>query len=225
MNAETLSTDQECQGGHTMLKIWGRANSVNVKKVLWCASELGIEFDRIDAGGKFGVVDMPEFRAKNPNGLIPCIEDDGFVLWESNSIIRYLVARYGEHTTLSPATLEARASADKWMDWANQTLMPHYSTLIKQCIRTPNADQNAASIQIASKCFNQAMVIANEALTQSRWFSGNEFGLGDIPVGTYVACWSLIATLERPSLPALERWLRQLHERPCFRQWVDVPLT
>lgn len=208
-----------------MLKVWGRANSVNVKKVLWCASELGIEFDRIDAGGEFGIVNTPEFKAKNPNGLIPCIEDDGFVLWESNSIIRYLVARYGEHTTLSPATLEARASADKWMDWANQTLMPHYSTLIRQCVRTPSADQNAAHIQIASEQFNQALAIANEALLHNRWFSGNEFGLGDIPVGTYVACWSLIPSLERPSFPALEAWLQQLHERPCFKKWIDVPLT
>src|SRR3970040_1761800 len=99
-----------------MLKIWGRTNSVNVKKALRAAEELGLKYERIDAGMQFGVVDTPEYRKLNPNGLVPTIEDDGVVLWESHAIVRYLAAKYGAGT-LCPTDLRERADADRWMDW------------------------------------------------------------------------------------------------------------
>ncbi len=105
-----------------MLTIWGRANSSNVRKVLWCAEELGLAYQRIDAGGAFGVVDDPSYRAMNPNGRVPLIEDDGFVLWESNAIVRYLVARHGQGTPWWPDDPRQRASADRWMDWMTSTV-------------------------------------------------------------------------------------------------------
>jgi len=112
-----------------MLKIWGRKNSSNVRKPLWAAEELGLAYEAIDAGGAFGVVDTPEYRAMNPNGRVPVIEDDGFVLWESNAIVRYLMARHADGTAWYPADLQARASADKWMDWTTSNFAGPFRTV------------------------------------------------------------------------------------------------
>ena len=99
-----------------MLKIWGRANSINVQKVLWCCGELGLQYDRIDAGNEFGVTKTPEYRVLNPNGLVPTIEDGDFQLWESNVIVRYL-AQKSEHSRLCPVDIRTRFDAERWMDW------------------------------------------------------------------------------------------------------------
>lgn len=207
-----------------MLVIWGRANSSNVKKVLWCAEELGLEFDRRDAGGSHGITDSQEFLALNPNGLVPCIEDDGFVLWESNAIVRYLVARYGDDTTLLPPTLEERASADRWMDWSNATLMGPYATLMQQLFRTPHQHRDATLIETANHSFNKALAIADAALDQRQWFSGSSFGIGDIPLGVLIYGFYQMPVVERPTLPALEAWLARLQLRPAYKEWVAKPL-
>jgi len=99
-----------------MIKIWGRKNSVNVQKVLWCCDELGIPYERVDAGGEFGGTREPEYLAMNPTALIPTIRDDGVTLWESNTIVRYLAAKYGAGS-LWPEDLAARSLAEKWMDY------------------------------------------------------------------------------------------------------------
>jgi glutathione S-transferase len=106
-----------------MLRIWGRLSSINVQKVVWCADELGLPYERTEAGGSFGVVGTPEYLAMNPNGLVPVIDDGGFVLWESNAIVRYLAARHGDGW-LWPTDLQLRAEADRWMDWQNFTFWP-----------------------------------------------------------------------------------------------------
>lgn len=208
-----------------MLTIWGRKNSSNVKKVLWCADELGIPFERIDAGGDFGVVESTDYRAKNPNGLVPCIEDDGFVLWESNAIVRYLVARYGDHSTLLPPTLEDRASAERWMDWCSTTLAPHVSVLIKQLVRTPAAQRDTASITEAREKVVRNLHIAEQYVVATPWFSGPSFGVGDIPLGVLINTWYALPHIERPTLTAIEAWQRRLQLRPPFKQWVDLPLS
>jgi glutathione S-transferase len=99
-----------------MLKIWGRANSINVQKVLWCCGELGLDFERIDAGNEFGVTKTPEYCSLNPNGLVPTVEDGDFQLWESNVIVRYLAHKVG-HNRLFPAETMTRFDAERWMDW------------------------------------------------------------------------------------------------------------
>src|SRR5450631_4370637 len=104
-----------------MLKVWGRANSVNVQKVLWTCEELALPYKRIEAGMEYGVVSTPEYKKLNPNAMVPTIDDDGFVLWESNAIVRYLAAKYGAGS-LWPADPKIRASADRWMDWQQTTL-------------------------------------------------------------------------------------------------------
>lgn len=112
-----------------MLKIWGRKNSSNVRKPLWAAEELGLAYEAIDAGGAFGVVDTPEYRAMNPNGRVPVIQDDGFVLWESNAIVRYLLAKHAADTSWYPADPQTRATADKWMDWTTSSFAGPFRTV------------------------------------------------------------------------------------------------
>ena len=129
-----------------MLKIWGRQNSINVQKVMWVVQELGIEHERIDAGMQFGKVDEAWYRQMNPNGRVPTINDDGFILWESNAVVRYLVRKYGSGR-LSPATIEAQALADSWMDWASNTLAPPVTALFWGLIRTPAAEYNLEALE------------------------------------------------------------------------------
>lgn len=119
-----------------MLKIWGRANSINVQKVLWCCDELSLEYERIDAGGPFGRTQNPDYLAMNPNGLIPTISDDGFTLWESNAIVRYLAAKHGVGG-LCPEDLRERADADRWMDWQLGTLWVALRPVFIGLVRTP----------------------------------------------------------------------------------------
>lgn len=136
-----------------MLRIWGRLSSVNVQKVVWCAHELSLDHERIDVGGAFGGVDTPEFKAMNPNGMIPVIEDGlddagdtRFVLWESNAIVRYLSARYGPGN-LYPLELHERADADRWMDWQTTSYSPSMVDAFLQLVRTPEDQRDAARIE------------------------------------------------------------------------------
>ena len=119
-----------------MLRIWGRLSSVNVQKVVWCADELGLAYERIDAGGAFGLTRTPEYLAMNPNSLVPVLDDDGFVLYESNAIVRYLAARHSRGT-LWPEDLAKRADADRWMDWQTNTYQPAMRDIFWQLVRTP----------------------------------------------------------------------------------------
>src|SRR5580700_11331791 len=129
-----------------MLKIWGRANSINVQKVLWVSEELGLFFDRVDAGMQFGVVDTPEYQALNPNALVPTIDDDGFILWESNAIVRYLAAKYGAQdgpNSLWPDDLQTRALADRWMDWQQMLWAKGLREVFWTLVRTPQEQRDA----------------------------------------------------------------------------------
>src|SRR5207248_11359982 len=128
-------TDQRTM---TMLKILGRKTSSNVQKVLWCCDELGIAFEREDVGGPYGRNNTPEYLALNPNGLVPTIDDDGFILRESNAIVRYLCAKHGIGK-LCPTDLQRRADADRWMDWQQTTLGPPMGILFRGLLKQPAA--------------------------------------------------------------------------------------
>ena len=119
-----------------MLRIWGRKTSSNVQKVLWVCDEIGVPFERIEAGGSFGRVNDPDYRAMNPNGRVPTIEDDGFVLWESNTICRYLASKHAAHA-IYPPELRARADVERWMDWGSTTLGPALHQAFWGLARTP----------------------------------------------------------------------------------------
>jgi len=206
-----------------MLLLWGNADSVNVQKIMWCCEELGLAYRRVDAGRHFGVVNTPEFRRLNPNGLVPTIDDDGFVLWESNAILRYLAAKHAAGT-LWPTAVRERALADRWMDWANSTLWPTMVPLFRAFMRTPEAQRNAAAIEGDRLETVEVLRILDAQLAATEFVGGDTFTMGDIAVGC--AAWRWMALpIERPALPNLQRWFDSLATRPAYRRVVMLPLT
>ena len=206
-----------------MLVIWGRKNSVNVQKVLWCCEELAVPYERRDAGGAFGVVDTPEYRRLNPNGLVPVVDDDGFVLWESNAIVRYLTARHAAGG-LWPEDLRERAEADKWMDWQNTTFWPAIRPLFWNLVRTPEAQRDPRAMEASRQATATALAILDAHLASRAFVAGNRFTMGDIPIGCGVWRW-LALPIERPPLAHLQRWFDRLAQRPAFAEVVMTPLT
>lgn len=205
-----------------MLRIWGRTNSVNVKKALWCAEELGLKYERIDAGMAFGVVDTPEYRRMNPMGRVPTIDDDGYVLWESHSIVRYLCAKHSVGN-LWPTDLQLRAGAERWMDWAF-AFQSAMRDVFWGLIRTPPEKRDAKAIEAGCKLSAELAAMLNEHLAGRPHVAGASFTMGDIPIGCEVQRW-LRVPIERPSMPHLEAWFKRLRERKPFAGIVDQPLT
>ena len=207
-----------------MLKVWGRKNSSNVRKVLWCAEELALPYKREEAGGAFGVVDSPQYRALNPNGRVPMIEDDGFVLWESNAIVRYLAARYGDDTSWYPSDVRVRAQADKWMDWTTASFAGPFRDVFWGVLRTPADQQDWLLITAASKTCAELLSIVDQALSEKPYLSGDEIGMGDIPLGSFIYAWFEMP-IERPQMLHLSAWYERLKLRPAYRNAVMTALT
>ena len=206
-----------------MLKIWGRTNSTNVKKALWVAEELGLPYENIPAGGAYGVVSDPEYRAKNPNGLVPTLEDGDLVLWESNAIVRYLAARYGQ-ASLHIADPAARADAERWMDWQISSLSGPFRDVFWNVVRLPADKQDKAAREKGLVDCSRLFGIVDAALARQPYLSGQTFGIGDIPVGCFAYAW-LEMPIERPDHPNLAAWYERLKQRPAFQKAVMTPLT
>jgi len=205
-----------------MLKIWGRVNSVNVKKAMWCVAELGLPHERIDAGMQYGVVNTPEYRKMNPTGLVPTIDDDGFTLWESHTIVRYLCAKHSPGK-LWPADLRARADAEHWMDWAF-TFQSAMRNVFWGLIRTPPEKRDASAIEEGKRKTFALVPILEQTLARQPYVAGREFTMGDIPIGCEVQRYMRVP-IERPAFPAVQAWFEPLRERPAFVKHVDLPLT
>ena len=201
-----------------MLTVWGRINSINVQKVLWTLAEVGVAYRRIDAGMKFGVNDTPEYKAMNPTGLVPTIDDDGYVLWESNAIVRYLVAKHA-HGSLYPEDLPARFHAERWMDWQAIAFNAAISPVFVGLIRTPEDQRDLAAIEAARGKTEACIAILDDHLAGRDYMNGAAFTMADIPVGAGVNRWYKLP-VERTSRPNVERWLERLKERPGFRTHV-----
>lgn len=208
-----------------MLKIWGRTTSSNVQKVMWAIGELGLPHERVDLGGPFGGNRDPAYLAKNPNGLVPTLEeDDGFLLWESNAIVRYLAATHGPDP-LEPADPRGRARAGQWMDWQLSVAGPAFLPVFWGLVRTPAAQRDAAAIAAATTKSIAVMEIANAALARTPYLAGDAFSYGDIPLAILVRRF-LELVPERPSLPGLERWYTAIEARPAFREHVaSIPMV
>jgi glutathione S-transferase len=214
------------------LQIWGRLSSINVRKVVWCAQELGLAFQRTDAGGRFGVVQTPVYRELNPNALVPTIEtedDDAaggrFRLWESNVIVRYLCARHASGS-LYPEPLAARFDAERWMDWQQTTLNPAGRDAFIQWVRTPAERRDAAAAQRSAQATESLLALLEVHLDARAWMCGDRFTMADIPIGCELHRWfGLPAALySRPAWPRLERYFAALRERPAARGVLDLPL-
>ena len=202
-----------------MLKVWGRNTSINVQKVMWAVGELGLPHERIDIGGPFGKNNEPAYLAKNPNGLVPTLEEDGgFLLWESNAIVRYLAGKYGAGT-LEPRDPKARASAGRWMDWQLSVCGPAIHGLFWGLIRTPPEKRDHAQIDASREKTTAAMIILDAQLGRTRFVAGEAFSMGDIPVGLIAYRFRRLVP-ERSGLGNLERWYGALAERPPFKEHV-----
>lgn len=206
-----------------MIKIWGRADSSNVQKVLWCLGELGLEFERLDWGGKFGGNDDKSYREMNPNGLVPTIKDGDFILWESNSIMRYLNAKYGQGRLL-PATPEGMANANRWMDWQLSVFNPTIVPLFFATIRTPPDKRDPKAIQTALEKTVKAWQLVEDQLAKSRYLGGEEFSMGDIPLGVWAYRWFNLP-IERPKMARIENWYENLKQRKPYQTHIMIPVT
>ncbi len=206
-----------------MIKLWGRNNSVNVQKAIWCLEELKVPYERIDAGMQYGVVNTPEFRKMNLNGLVPVIEDAGAVIWESNAIVRYLGAKYGKGS-LWPEDPAARAQSDKWMDWCATVYWPSMRPVFWGLVRTPPEKRNLQEIDACRAKAGESLKIVDAVLANNDYIAGKALTIGDIPLGTI--SWRWFGTdMERPPLPNVEAWFRRLGEREAFRKNVMLPLS
>jgi glutathione S-transferase len=203
-----------------VLEIWGRKNSFNVQKVLWCCEELEVPFRRHDAGGRFGVTGEDEYRARNPTGLVPTISDDGFTLWESNTIVRYLAAKHGAGS-LWPEDPAERALADKWMDFQLGTLFPAFKDALIGLVRTPADQRNQEKIEASVRATAGVLPVLDGHLGEHDYVAGSSFTMGDIALGSLVYRW-LELDIDRPDLASLQAWHGRLAVRPAYQKTVMV---
>jgi glutathione S-transferase len=207
------------------LKIWGRANSVNVQKVLWCLRELDIAYERIDAGMAFGRNHEPDYLAMNPNGRVPTLVEGDFVLWESNSIMRYLVLSHRPQSPLYPQSPKVRAGVDRWLDWTLSTLQPVDRPVFWALVRTPPEQRDMTAIQKDADAEAAQWRIVEAQLANRRFIEGDDFTLADIALGAYARRWLGVEGITRPKLPHLERWFAQFGHRPGFTQFIAPPMS
>ncbi|MBH67635.1 MAG: glutathione S-transferase [Rhodospirillaceae bacterium] len=207
-----------------MIKIHGRNNSSNVQKVVWALNEMNLPYARIDAGGQFGLVNEPHYLAMNPNARVPTMEDNGFILWESNAIIRYIGSKYGNDDII-PSDIQTRASADRWMDWQQTTVAPIITPIFWGLVRTPEEKRNLETIEENRIKMIDVMRILDENLSDKPYVAGDRFTIGDIPLGIMVYRWFTLIQ-NRPQMGNLESWYNGLEQRPAFKTHVlDIPLT
>ncbi|MGI9351199.1 MAG: glutathione S-transferase family protein [Rhizobiaceae bacterium] len=206
-----------------MLKILGRKNSSNVQKVLWCCDELGIPFKREDYGGEFGKNNDAEYLALNPNGRIPTIVDEDFVLWESNSIIRYLANKHDSGTRY-PRDPEERARGERWMDWQLSVLRETTHEMFWGLVRTKPEDRDYEAIAASRQQSADAFAILDRYLGETDYAAGSRFTICDIPIGIFAHRWFGL-DIEREEFPNLLRWYNELGERSAYKKHVKVPLT
>lgn len=206
-----------------MLKVYGRSNSVNVQKVMWIIGELGLEHERIDAGGQFGKNSEDWYLKMNPMGRVPVLDDDGYVLWESHTIVRYLAAKYGKDD-IYPADLQVRGIADRWMDWKLGFLQSPMTPLFWNLVRTPPEKQDHAVIK-STQAEAEGMFRVLDAHLQGRdYIAADHLTIGDIPAGAMTYRWYGL-DIERPDLPNLRAWYERLTQRPAYRDYVMLPIT
>jgi glutathione S-transferase len=206
-----------------MLKIWGRLSSINVRKVVLVAQDIGLPFERIDAGAAFGIVQTPEYRARNPNALVPVVEDDQVQLWESNVIVRYLCARHAPDA-LYPLALPRRFDAERWMDWQQTTLNPAGRPAFMQWIRTPAERRDPDAIARSVAATEALFALLDQHLANRPYVIGDRITMADFPIACEIHRW---INLPQPHTkhPHLHRWYAEMQARPSSRGVLDLELT
>jgi glutathione S-transferase len=206
-----------------MLKLWGRISSINVKKAVWAAQEVGVPFERIDAGRAFNNTSTPEYLAHNPNGAIPLLDDEGFFLWESNVIVRYLCAKHALGS-LYPEQLVERFDAERWMDWQQAHINPAGRNAFVQLFRTPEAERQPALISQSIAATEPFLAMLDAHLAKCAFMAGYRFTMADIPIGCEIHRWWGLP-IARPALPHLNRWYQTVKSRPAAVGVLDQALS
>ena len=206
-----------------MLHLWGRISSINVRKVVWTAQELGLTVQRTDAGGPFGVVQEADYRRKNPNALVPLIEDGEVRIWESNVIVRYLCAKHSQGD-FYPAGLPERFAAEQWMDWQQTTFNPAGRSAFIQWIRTPAEQRNPALIAQSVAATEALLALMDAHLADHAFMGGDRFGMADIPLACEMHRWAGLPQ-PRQARTHLDRWYQNILARPATRGVLDLPLS
>lgn len=207
-----------------MLTIWGRQNSINVQKVMWVIAELALPHRRVDLGGPFGGNREAEALARNPNGLVPVLMDGDSIIWESNTIVRYLAAKYGSGE-LWPEDPKARSTVDRWMDWQLTVAHPALVPLFLQLVRTPEESRDPAKIAASTNACISALSILDRWLSDRDFVGGDHFTMGDIALGCTLHRWHALP-LERPRMPSLAGYYERLcRRRPFEEQVLSVRLS
>jgi glutathione S-transferase len=205
-----------------MLTVWGRRSSFNLQKVMWLVGELAIEHRHIEAGGQFGGLDTPEFRAMNPHGRVPVIDDNGTVVWESHAILRYLAAHYGRGSFWIDDAAE-RSRVDQWLDWSQTALQPDFLIgIFWGFYRTPEPQRNLSAIKESINRCTRHFQLLDRLLSGQTFVLGNQLSLADIPIGTHLYRYFNLE-IERPSLPNVDAWYRRLQDRAAYCTHVMVP--
>ena len=207
-----------------MLKIWGRTTSSNVQKVLWTCAELGIPYDRVDHGGPFGGNRDPEYLRLNPNGLVPTVVDGDLVMWESNTICRYLCATHANGESLHPRDPAARTHVERWMDWQLSVIGAPMGALLQGLVRSAPEIRDAAAIEAARRRAITAWEIVDDAVAGQPYLGGHALSLAEIVMGTHIYRW-FNYPIERPHLPHLQAWYDRFRERPGFKNHIVMPIT
>ena len=206
-----------------MLKIWGRATSSNVQKVLWCCAELDIPFERVDVGGPFGGNRDAEYLSLNPNGLVPTVKDDDLIMWESNTICRYLATtRNGER--LYPRDPAERTHVERWMDWQLSVVGGPMGQLLFGLVRSTPETRDPAAIEGARRRAAAAWTIVDDEVKDRPYLAGDDLSLAEIALGTQIYRWFAFP-IERPELPNLRAWHDRMHQRPGFKKHIETAIT
>jgi glutathione S-transferase len=206
-----------------MLKIWGRLSSINVRKVVLAARWMNLEFERIDAGREYGIVQTPEYLGRNPNGLVPLMEDGDFQLWESNVIVRYLCAKHSAGA-LYPQDLRTRFDAERWMDWQQTTLNPAGREAFIQLVRTPAEKRDAKALAQSVAATQPLLDVLDKHVAQRPFMAGDAFTMADIPIACEMHRWLGLA-IDHPARPHLDRWYQNILGQPASRGVLDLPLS
>ena len=207
-----------------MLRLWGRANSSNVMKVIWLLEELKLPYERLDVGGKFGKTDTPEYRAMNPNGLVPTLQEDGFTLWESNAILRYLCSANAPDSPLWPRDPRARANVDRWMDFQQTALNAPQGVVFVGLVRTPAEKRDTAAIAAAAREAARIWSIVDAELARHPFVAGDHLTLADMCYGPHIHRWFSFA-IERPETPHLRAWYERLLAIPIYARHLAITPT
>ncbi|EMD6372266.1 glutathione S-transferase family protein [Morganella morganii] len=206
-----------------MITVWGRKNSSNVKKVLWCLTELGLTYQQKDAGGPFGGLDTPEYLAMNPNKTIPTYQDGEFILWESNAILSYLADKYDDGTLL-PHNAEFRARAAQWMYWSDGSLFPYIKAMMGLLVRTPAEQRDPARVEELKQSLNRLIAMLNDDLAQRDYIAGDAFSIADMALAPLLYPWREVCH-DRPDFPHIENWFARIETRPAYRDIVALPVS